>query len=217
MTMAKIAPSILAADFARMGDEVRAAKDAGVEWLHIDVMDGHFVPNLTLGPDMVKAIDKSVDLFQDVHLMVTNPENFFGSFAKAGADLLTFHIEAAPEPETNVQMIRDLGCQAGISLNPDCPVEKVLPHLHLFDLVLLMSVFPGFGGQSFIPETTARAKTIAEYIKKNNLPCLLEIDGGVSRLTGPPLVEAGADILVMGSAFFADQDRADLVRSFAGS
>ena len=213
--MAKIAPSILAADFAHMGDEVRAAKDAGVEWLHIDVMDGHFVPNLTLGPDMVKAIKKSVDLFQDVHLMVTNPENFFESFAKAGADLLTFHIETTPDTEEKVKMIRDLGCQAGLSLNPDCPVGQVLPHLHLFDLVLLMSVYPGYGGQSYIPESTERAKTLVDYIKQNDLSCVVEVDGGVNRTTGPELVEAGVDILVMGTAFFTDQDRTDLVRSFA--
>lgn len=210
--MPKIAPSILAADFARIGDEVKKARENGVEWLHLDIMDGHFVPNLTMGPDMVKAIRREVDLFLDVHLMVTNPENFFEPFARAGTDLLTFHIEIDPDPTAKIKTVRELGCQVGLSLNPDAPVESVLPYLDKVDLVLLMSVFPGFGGQKFIPESLDRARQIADYIETNNLNCQLEIDGGIGRGNFTDVIAAGVDILVMGTAYFRDRDQAELVR-----
>lgn len=210
--MVKIAPSILAADFARMGDEVRRVKQAGADLLHIDVMDGHFVPNLTLGPDMVKAIRRSVDLFLDVHLMVTNPERFFEPFALAGADLLTFHIETDPNPTKKIEAVRRLGCQAGLSLNPDRSIDTVLPYLHQVDLVLLMSVFPGYGGQKFILESLSRASAIHDFIREHNLSCRLQVDGGINRQNASALISAGVDILVMGAAFFKDDNPADLVR-----
>ncbi|MEZ5360699.1 MAG: ribulose-phosphate 3-epimerase [Candidatus Zixiibacteriota bacterium] len=211
--MITIAPSILGADFARMGEQVRMAEEAGADWLHIDIMDGHFVPNLTMGPDMVKAVKKSCGLFRDVHLMVTNPEHFFESFYKAGADLLTFHIEVAPDPTERIRQVRDLGCQVGLSLNPDMSVEAVLPYVHMVDLVLLMSVFPGYGGQKFIPESLERAAKIKNHIRENGLSCQLQIDGGVNRTTAPGVIESGVDVLVMGSAFFGDGDPGDLVRT----
>jgi ribulose-phosphate 3-epimerase len=198
--MIKIAPSILSADFARMGDEVRSAKDAGADWLHIDVMDGHFCPNLTMGPDMVKAVRKVSDLFLDVHLMVTNPEDFFESFARAGADQLVFHIEVDPDPTDKIKMIRALGCRAGLSLNPDHPVPAVLPFLEQVDLVLLMSVFPGFSGQKFIPESLDRAAELKTYI------------GGVDRANAQQIINAGVDVTVMGSAFFGTHNRGELVQ-----
>jgi ribulose-phosphate 3-epimerase len=209
--MIKIAPSILGADFANIGEEAKKVETSGADWLHIDIMDGHFVPNLTMGPDIVKALKRSTSLFLDVHLMVEKPEEFFESFAAAGADLLTFHLEVAPYPSSNIELIRSLGKKVGLSINPDMPVESVLPHLHQVDLVLLMSVFPGFGGQSFIPETIKRAGEIKHFIDDNNLNCLLEIDGGINRKTAPDAIGAGADVLVMGSAFFGDDRKAELV------
>jgi len=210
--MIKIAPSILSADFARMGDEVRAAQEAGADMLHIDVMDGHFVPNLTLGPDMVKAINRSTNLFLDVHLMVTNPENFFTPFAQAGADLLTFHIEIDPDPSDKIRQVRELQKQVGLSLNPDTPLDTVFPYLEQVDLVLLMSVFPGFGGQSFIPESLARTAQLRRFIDQHKLSCHVEVDGGVNRQNGPDLIDAGVNILIIRSAYFHDGDRAGLIR-----
>lgn len=195
-----------------MAEEVRSVEAAGADWLHIDIMDGHFVPNLTMGPDMVRAVNEVTDLFLDVHLMVTEPHLFFEPFVKAGADLLTFHIEVVSDPAENVELIRKLGCQAGLSLNPDQPVEAVLPHLHLVDLVLLMSVFPGYSGQKFIPQSVTKAARIREFIDRNDLRCRLQVDGGVNRQTAPDLIHAGVDVLVMGSAFFGDTDRHGLIR-----
>ncbi|MFH1699422.1 MAG: ribulose-phosphate 3-epimerase [Candidatus Zixiibacteriota bacterium] len=209
--MIKIAPSILGADFACIGVEAKKAEKAGADWLHVDIMDGHFVPNLTMGPDLVKALKRSTNLFLDVHLMVEKPDEFFGPFAAAGADLLAFHLETAPNPMPNIELIRTLGKKVGLSINPDMPVESVLPFLHQVDLILLMSVFPGFGGQSFIPESIQRAKKIKDFIDDNGLNCLLEIDGGINRKNAPDVIAAGVDVLVMGSAFFGEDTKAELV------
>jgi ribulose-phosphate 3-epimerase len=214
--MVKIAPSMLAADFARIADEIESAKAAGADLLHLDVMDGHFVPNLTMGPDMVGAVKRVSEMFCDVHLMVTNPENFFESFAGAGADNMTFHIEIDPDPTEKIKQVRDLGCRVGLSVNPDRPVELLFPYLEQVDMVLLMSVFPGFGGQKYIPESTQRVSTLRDFIDKNNLDCQLEADGGIDRETAPMLIDAGVDILVIGSSFFGEADRAAFVRAIKG-
>ncbi len=211
--MVKIAPSILAADFACLGEEARRAADAGVDWIHLDVMDGHFVPNLTMGPDVVAAVKRSTDLFRDTHLMVTNPENFFEPFAAAGSQLLTFHIEVAPDPREWIETVHTMGCKAGLSLNPDCDVERVLPFVELVELVLVMSVFPGFGGQSFIPESLDKIRTLRDHIDRQNLNCLIEVDGGINRKTAGDVISAGADVLVMGTAFYRDDNPEELVRS----
>lgn len=210
--MARIAPSVLGADFARLGEEINSADKAGVEILHLDIMDGHFVPNISYGPAIVKTIDKLSDSFLDVHLMLSEPEKYFEDFVKAGADAITFHLEVHPDPSAYARQIKDLGVQAGISINPDMPVEKVLPFLKDFDYLLIMSVYPGFGGQKFIRDALTSVRTACEYIQSHGLDTKVMIDGGVDASNAQEVVEAGAEILVMGSAFFGADDRASLVK-----
>ena len=213
--MAVIAPSILGADFSRLGDEISSAVQAGVDFFHLDIMDGHFVPNISFGPALVKTIDKLTDGFLDVHLMLSEPEKYFKDFADAGADSLTFHLQVHPEPAPFAQQIRSLGVAPGISINPDIAVERLLPHLELFDYVLLMSVYPGFGGQKFIPEVMDKIRTVREYVDKHRLATKIQVDGGVDAHNAAEVAAAGADILVMGTAFFGATDRAGLVRNVA--
>ncbi len=214
--MAKIAPSVLGADFARLGEEIESAHRAGVEILHLDIMDGHFVPNISYGPAIVRTIDKLTDAFMDVHLMLSEPEKYFEAFAKAGADSITFHLEARPQPSALAKQIRAMGIQPGISINPDMPVEKVLPFLKDFDYLLIMSVFPGFGGQKFIREALDSVREAREFIDQNQYKTQIAIDGGVDAGNAAEVVEAGADVLVMGSAFFGADDRAGLVKQVGG-
>jgi ribulose-phosphate 3-epimerase len=214
--MAILAPSILAADFGHLADDITSSDAVGVKFYHLDIMDGHFVPNLSFGPGVVKTIDTLTPHFLDVHLMLSEPEKYFGPFVKAGADNITFHLEVHPDPTPFARQLKELGVKAGISINPDMPVEKVLPFLQYFDYLLVMSVFPGFGGQKFISSALAKVDAALDYIQKNKLSTLIEVDGGVDINNAATVVAAGADILVMGTGFFGRPDRKEIVQQVAG-
>ncbi|MBQ6331608.1 MAG: ribulose-phosphate 3-epimerase [Clostridia bacterium] len=215
--MIKIAPSILSANFAAMGDAVRQLKDQGADWIHFDVMDGNFVPNITFGPDMCKALRPLTDLPIDVHLMVEHPSDWIEPFRKAGADILTIHVESSERHlHRALQAIHAAGMQAGVVLNPATPISACIHLLPECDLVLLMSVNPGFGGQSFIPETINKIRQLRAEIGMRNLNTLIEVDGGVNPITAKKCIEAGADVLVAGSAVFKAQDPAEMIRLLRG-
>jgi ribulose-phosphate 3-epimerase len=200
--MKLIAPSILSADFTRLGDEIKAVEDAGADWIHIDVMDGHFVPNITLGPLVVKAVRRVTSLPLDVHLMIDAPERYLADFCAAGADGLTVHVENCPHLHRTVHQIKELGCWAGVALNPATPVgalEEILPYV---DLVLVMTVNPGFGGQSLIEGTLSKIRRVRAMLDELGSNAALEVDGGIDPETTPLVVRAGANVLVAGSAIF---------------
>ena len=203
--MIKIAPSILAADFAELGAAVRAAEAGGADCIHVDVMDGHFVPNITIGPPVVAALRRETRLPLDVHLMIEAPERYLGAFAKAGADILTVHVEACPHLHRTVQQIHELGAQAGVSLNPATSLESLREVLPYVEQVLVMTVNPGFGGQRYIPSMTAKIRRLAEMIREAP-GVLIEVDGGIDEVTVREIVAAGATILVAGTAVFGHRE-----------
>ena len=209
--MKLIAPSILSADGGRLGDEIAAVEKAGADWIHVDVMDGHFVPNITMGPAIIKALRKTTKLPFDVHLMIKNPDSYIASFADAGADYITVHVEAASHLHRTVELIKKAGKKAGVSLNPATPlssVEEILPDI---DLLLIMSVNPGFGGQQFIQSSLAKIKRAAAVTAKLPQKPLLEVDGGVNLQNIAAIARAGTDVLVAGAAVFGTADYAQTI------
>jgi ribulose-phosphate 3-epimerase len=206
--MIKIAPSILSADFSRLGEDIQAVDRGGADYIHVDVMDGHFVPNITIGPLVVAALRKVTDKPLDVHLMIENPDLYIEAFANAGADIITVHQEAVPHLHRTIQLIKSLGKKAGVSLNPATPVETLDVILDELDLVLVMSVNPGFGGQAFIPSALDKISALRQRITQHGLATEIEVDGGVKIDNIRQIVAAGADVLVAGSAVFSTDDYA---------
>ena len=206
--MAIIAPSILSANFVRLAEDIARVEAAGADWLHLDIMDGHFVPNLTFGPPIVAAIRKITKLPLDVHLMVTNPAELIEAFAAAGADWLTVHVETEPHLNRLVSRIRELGVRPAVALNPSTPIGVLEEILGEVDMVLVMSVNPGFGGQKFIHGSLSKVSRLKTMIDQQNRPILIQVDGGINDITAPQIINAGADILVAGSAIFGNADLA---------
>ena len=211
--MTIISPSVLGADLMRLGEEIELVEKLGLEWLHLDNMDGHFTPNISFGPDFVRAIRKKTDLFLDVHLMFTNPMDYIDTYTKAGADMITVHVEADDEPEYVIDRIRENGLKAGISLNPHTNPDKIRHLLGKVDLVLVMTVEPGFGGQKLREYCLGKVTVIRDMIKKTGRDILIAVDGGVKMDNAQRVVEAGADVLVMGTGVFAAKDPAAVVRA----
>lgn len=209
----QVAPSILSADFANLGRDVSMVADAGADWIHVDVMDGHFVPNLTIGPAHVKALKNITDVPLDVHLMIDNPGAQLPWYIDAGADSITIHVEACDDPAPVLERIREAGVKAALSLNPETDAADVMPYLELVDMVLVMSVHPGFGGQAFIESSLDKIAAIRSACEERGLPMRIEVDGGISSANAAAVIDAGADVLVAGSAIFGSDDPADELRS----
>lgn len=211
-----IAPSLLSADFANLENELKEVEKAGVPWIHLDVMDGLFVPNITFGPPIIKALRKHSTLFFDCHLMIAEPGRYLKNFADAGADLITVHEEATRDVAQTLCDIKALGCQAGLSINPSTPLSAIAPYVDQADLLLLMSVNPGFGGQSFI-DISYKVKACRELVKNANSKAKIQVDGGINTETAKLVVDAGADVLVAGSAVFGKPNRAQAVKDILNS
>ena len=209
--MGKIAPSILSADFTKLGEEIKAVEKAGADYIHIDVMDGHFVPNITVGPMIVRAARKATNLPLDVHLMIENPERYVDDFVKAGSDLITVHVEAVTHLHRLLGVIRDAGLKAGVSLNPATPLSSIEHVLDNLDMVVLMTVNPGFGGQSFIPEVLPKIEELKKMIDQKGMDVDIEVDGGINVKNIGQTAHAGANIFVAGNAIFGSQDYAETI------
>ncbi|ANE47485.1 ribulose-phosphate 3-epimerase [Paenibacillus swuensis] len=215
--MVYVAPSILSADFAKLGEEVRNAEQSGGDWIHIDVMDGHFVPNITLGPLVVQAIRPYSKLPFDVHLMVEHPEHYVAAFAEAGADYISVHVETCPHLHRVLGLIRESGAKPGVVLNPATPLSFIEPILNEVELVLIMTVNPGFGGQQFIPSTLDKIRKLRAMLNEKGLSEVhIEVDGGINPDTAPLVIEAGANVLVAGNAVFGQADRAAAIKAIRG-
>ena len=212
--MKLIAPSILSADFSKLGDEIKAVETAGADWIHADVMDGHFVPNITIGPLVVEAVRRVTNLPIDVHLMIENPDNYISAFAEAGASYISVQVETCIHLNRTVQLIKDCGAHAGVVLNPSTPLASLEWVIEDVDYVLIMSVNPGFGGQAFIPGSLAKIKALRKQIQERGLAALIEVDGGVNEKTIAEIAAAGADIFVAGSAIFGSTDYQKTIQSF---
>lgn len=212
--MFKIAPSILSADFSCLGTEVKAIEEGGADWVHIDVMDGHFVPNLTIGPLVVASLRRVTPLPLDVHLMIENPDQFLSAFSEAGADILTVHVESSPHLQRTLETIHKMGKKAGVALNPATPLNFIEPILEELDLILIMGVEPGFGGQRFIPKALNRIRTVREWINKCAPNVELEVDGGINETTISQVAKAGANIFVAGSAIFGKDSYHKVIKLF---
>lgn len=212
--MVKVAPSILSANFGTLGEELRRVERAGADWVHVDVMDGVFVPNITIGPGVVRHLRPYTRIPFDVHLMIVRPENFVQAFAMAGADYITIHLEASERVGETLEHIRALGKKAGISINPGTPLSQVMPHLDKVDLLLVMTVNPGFGGQAFMSECLPKIKEARKVVEREGLDVEIEVDGGINSATGRRAVEAGATVLAAGNALFGAEDMASEIASW---
>ena len=211
----KLAPSILSADFSNLQSALNMCDDGGAHWIHVDVMDNQFVPNLTIGPPVVKSLRSKTERFMDVHMMVIEPEKLVEPFAKAGADNITFHIEATNDPDGIIELIKSCGCKVGVSIKPKTPLTEIFPFLQKVDVVLVMSVEPGFGGQGYIPRTNERIAEIKSFLNKNYLDhVLIEVDGGVKLHNAKEVMDAGADVLVAGSEVFKSTDPVQTIKEF---
>ncbi len=216
MSPIRIAPSLLAADFSRLGEEVRAIEAAGADWLHLDIMDGHFVPNISFGPGLIKALRPHSSMPFDVHLMIAPADPYLTAFAEAGADIISLHPEAGPHLHRSLQTIRALGKKAGVVLNPATPIETLAHVLDLTDLILVMSVNPGFGGQSFLTGQLGKIAALRAMITQSGREIALQVDGGVTLKTAPDCIAAGADVLVAGTAVFGAADYAQAIAGLKG-